>query len=156
MVAICEERVPQGTVRVHDLGDPLHRLDDDSFDLVLRALAYEYVDDRVAAIGELRRVLRPSGALVLSGDHPTADWLRHAGSYVESRVIEETWSRGWQMRYWRTPLEQTCAEIVDAGSLIERLTEPRPTPDAAVRNPEDYERLQAAPGFLALRLVSRP
>jgi SAM-dependent methyltransferase len=46
-------------------------------------LAIEYVDDRVAALRELRRVLRPGGALVFSRMHPTGDWLRHGGSYFD-------------------------------------------------------------------------
>jgi SAM-dependent methyltransferase len=64
--------------RVHDLADPISWLPDSSVDLVLFALAIEYVDDRVAALRELRRVLRPGGALVFSRLHPTGDWLRHA------------------------------------------------------------------------------
>lgn len=88
MVEICRARVPTGEFRVHDLGDPLDWLPDASTDLVLLALAIEYVDDRVAALRELRRVLRPGGALVLSRPHPTADWLRLGGSYFDMRVVD--------------------------------------------------------------------
>jgi SAM-dependent methyltransferase len=121
----------------------------------LLALALEYVDDRVRALKELHRVLAPSGALILSRQHPTADWLSDGGNYFDTRVIEETWSRGWHLRYWLTPLETTCAEISDAGFLIDRLVEPRPTPDAETVNPDEYARLNAAPGFIAFRLVPR-
>ena len=61
MVEICRARVSEGEFRVHDLGDRIGWLSDDSIDLALCALAIEYVDDRVAALGELRRVLRPDG-----------------------------------------------------------------------------------------------
>jgi hypothetical protein len=91
---------------------------------------------------------------VLSRNHPTGDWLRH-GSYFETRVVDERWSKGWRMRYWLQPLEQTCAELHDAGFLIERLTEPRPTARAATIDPADFARLQSSPGFLALRVVPR-
>jgi ubiquinone/menaquinone biosynthesis C-methylase UbiE len=57
---------------VHDLADPITWLPDGCVDLVLCALAIEYVDDRVAALREFRRVLRPGGALVLSRLHPSA------------------------------------------------------------------------------------
>ncbi len=154
MVEICRERAGQGEFRVHDLGDPISWLPDGSVDLVLCALAIEYVNDRVAALAEFRRVLRPGGALVLSRQHPTGDWLRHGGSYFDVRLIHETWSKGWQVHYWLAPLETTCEEIFQAGFLIERLLEPRPVPEAAALDPEDYERLVREPrGFIAFRLV---
>src|ERR1700691_3037795 len=103
MVDICREAVGEGEFRVHDLADPITWLPDGSVDLALCALAIEYVDDRVAALRELHRVLRPGGALVLSRQHPTADWLGHGGSYFDVRVIEETWSKGWNVRYWLAP-----------------------------------------------------
>jgi ubiquinone/menaquinone biosynthesis C-methylase UbiE len=156
MVALARERVPSAEFRVHDLADPLDWLADSSFDLALCALALEYVDDRVGALRELRRVLEPNGALVISRQHPTADWLRHGGSYFDSRIIEETWSKGWHLRYWLTPLQQTCEEVFRAGFLIERLIEPQPAREAARLNPAEYELLQQAPGFLAMRLVPRP
>ena len=98
MVEICRARVGQGYFWVHDLGDRIGWLADASVDLALCALAIEYVDDRVGALRELRRVLRPDGALVLSRQHPTADWLRHGGSYFDVRTVAETWSKGWLVR----------------------------------------------------------
>jgi SAM-dependent methyltransferase len=156
MIELSRQRVPSGEFRVHDLAEPLDWLPDDSVDLVLFALALEYVDDRTAAFRELRRVLRPDGALVLSRLHPTADWLRHGGSYFDVRVIEEVWSQGWQVRYWLAPLERTCEELREAGFLIERLLEPRPTAEAAEIDRDDYERLSREPGFLAIRAVPDP
>jgi len=153
MVEICRERVRPGEFRVHDLADPIGWLPDGCVDLALCALAIEYVDDRVAALRELRRVLRPDGALVLSRQHPTGDWLRHGGSYFDVRVIHETWSKGWSVRYWLAPLQVTCEEIHDAGFLIERLVEPRPAPEAAAIDQKNFERLNREPiGFIAFRL----
>lgn len=157
MVELARRQTPAADFRVHDLGEPLRWLPDDSVDLVLFALALEYLDDRVAALSEFRRVLRPDGALVLSRQHPTGDWLRHGGNYFEPRVIEETWSRGWQVRYWLAPLQQTCDELRTAGFLIERLTEPRPAPEAAAIDPDKYRQLTTEPtGFLAIRAVPDP
>jgi SAM-dependent methyltransferase len=157
MVELSRERVPGGEFRVHDLAEPLDWLPDGSVDLVLFALALEYVDDRVSALRELRRVLRPDGALVLSRMHPTGDWLRHGGGYFDVRLIEEVWSRGWRVRYWLAPLERTCEELREAGFLIERLLEPRPTAEAAAIDREDYERLLREPkGFLAIKAVPDP
>ena len=153
MVELARQRVPAGEFRVHDLADPLDWLENESFDLVLLALAIEYVDDRVEALKELRRVLSPSGALVLSRNHPTADWLRNGGSYFDVRVIEETWSKGWHLRYWLAPLEQTCEEIHEAGFLIDRIVEPKPSPGAESIDATQFARLQSAPGFIAFRVV---
>jgi hypothetical protein len=98
-----------------------------------------------------QRLLRPG----LSRPHPTGDWLRHGGSYFDSRVIAETWSKGWQLRYWHAPLERTCEEIFAAGFLIERLWEPRPQPEAAAIDGPEYELLSREPrGFIAFRLIS--
>jgi SAM-dependent methyltransferase len=156
MIELCRERVPAGEFRVHDLADPIGWLPDASVDLALCALAIEYVDDRVAALRELRRVLRPGGALVLSRQHPTADWLRKGGSYFDRRVTEETWHRGWHVRYWLMPLQDTCEEFAEAGFLIERLVEPRPAASGRAVDPEDFDKLQREPGFLAFRLIPRP
>lgn len=153
MVELCRQRVPSGDFRVHDLADPLDWAADASVDLVLLALAIEYVDDRVAALRELCRVLRPGGALVLSRTHPTADWLRLGGDYFDVRVVDEVWSKGWELRYWLVPLEVTCEELFQAGFLIERLREPRPIPEARQVRPETFERLSREPGFLAVRAV---
>ncbi|OXM74917.1 MULTISPECIES: class I SAM-dependent methyltransferase [Amycolatopsis] len=157
MVELARRRVPGGEFRVHDLARPLDWLPDASVDRVLFALAVEYLDDRVAVLRELRRVLRPEGALVLSRQHPFGDWLRHGGNYFEPRVIEEVWSRGWRVRYWLNPLEQTCEELHEAGFLIERLLEPRPPAEAATVDPDRYARLTREPtGFLAIRAVPDP
>jgi SAM-dependent methyltransferase len=157
MIEICRARVAQGDFRVHDLGDPIGWLPDGCVDLVLCALAIEYVDDRVGALREMRRVLRPGGAVVLSRQHPTGDWLRHGGSYFKVRTIQETWSKGWSVRYWLAPLETTCEEIFAAGFVIERLLEPRPVPEAAAIDPQEYQLLAREPrGFITFRLRPRP
>jgi SAM-dependent methyltransferase len=157
MVELCRQRVPAGEFRVHDLAEPIDWLPDKSVDLVLFALALEYIDDRTSALRELQRVLRPDGALVLSRQHPAGDWLRHGGNYFDVRVIEEVWSRGWRLRYWLAPLERTCEELYDAGFLIERLIEPRPVADAADIDRTAYERLTREPsGFLAIRALPDP
>jgi hypothetical protein len=70
--------------------------------------------------------------------------------------VQETWSQGWELRFWLVPLETTCEEPHQAGFLIERLLEPRPAVTAAPLGPLEYERLQREPrGFIAIRALPR-
>jgi SAM-dependent methyltransferase len=159
MVEFCRRLPGGGEFRVHDLNDPIDWLPAASVDLVLCALAYEYADNRAGALREFRRVLKPGGALVLSRLHPTGDWLRHGGSYFDTRIVEEWWGADLNMsvRFWKEPLEAICAAIADAGFLIERLIEPRPAPGAAALAPAKHERLSTGPyGFIAFRLRPAP
>ena len=154
MIRLATEGV-RGPVefRVHDLGEPLHWLEDGSFDAALMALVIHHLDDRVGPLREVARVLRPGGRLVVSTHHPTGDWLRKGGSYFTVEKIRETWSRGWQVAYWRQPLEATCAEFAAAGFLIEQLREPGPSDLLRERYPDVAEKLSVEPGFVVFRLL---
>ena len=152
MVDLTRTRVPTAEVRRHDLADDLDWVADGSIDLVVSALVWHYVDDRVKALRSFARVLRPGGAVVISTTHPTADWLRLGGSYFAHEVVSERWSNGWDMRFWRTPLTTTTAEFAEAGYVIERLVEPRPHPDMAATSPETFDRLSTSPNFIMFRL----
>ena len=156
MVELARERVPErATFRVHDLESPLDWLAPESFDLAVMALVIHHVDNRVRLLREIHRVLRPGGSLVVSTHHPTGDWLLHGGSYFDVSVIRETWSRGWNVRYWRLPLTRTASEFSEAGFVIERLVEPLPTLEMADHYADDYEKLLREPGFIAFRLAKR-
>ena len=159
MIELAADRVgSQAELRVHDLGQPLDWLDDAVFDLIIVALAINYVDDRVAALQELRRVVRPTGALVISTTHPTSDWLRLGGSYFSIERVDESLrpSCDWPVSAWRRPLTVVSEEFRAAGWLIERLLEPHPAPEMAELYPEDFERLEHAPAFIMFRLVPDP
>jgi SAM-dependent methyltransferase len=156
MVELARERVPErATFRTHDLESPLDWLAPESFDLAVMALVIHHVDNRVGVLREIHRVLRPDGKLVVSTHHPTGDWLIQGGSYFDVSLIRETWSRGWNVRFWRLPLTRTASEFSDAGFVIERLVEPLPTPEMADHYADDYEKLLREPGFIAFRLAKR-
>ncbi|RFS82119.1 class I SAM-dependent methyltransferase [Actinomadura spongiicola] len=150
--ARCDGRAD---LRVHDLTEPLTWVPDGSADLVVFALALHYFDDRVTLLEEFRRILRPSGALVLSTEHPTMSWTRLGGSYFTEEPVEESLSpdRDWPIRAWRRPLTSICAEFRAAGFFIDELLEPRPVPEMAERYPDDHAKLELLPAFLAFRLI---
>jgi SAM-dependent methyltransferase len=155
MVRLARQRLGERfDVRVHDLALPLEWLSSETFDAVVLALVIHHLDDRMAALRELNRVLRPGGRLVVSTHHPTSDWLRLGGNYFSVEPVEEDWHKGqWHFRYWRQPLSATCAEFAGAGFLVERIEEPLPLPAMAERFPDDFVKLSREPGFLVFRLL---
>jgi len=126
--------------------------------VVVLALALHYVDDRLAMLREFRRVLVPTGALVISTTHPMEDFQRLGGSYFAVEPVQGSLSpeHDWPVRTWRRPLAEVCREFHDAGFLLERLVEPRPVQEMATRDPDSYARLERAPAFIAFRLRPTP
>ncbi|MFG3099372.1 class I SAM-dependent methyltransferase [Streptomyces sp. NPDC048182] len=156
MVRLAGERLGSlADVRQQDLTEPLTWADAESFDIVLLTLVLHHLSDRVSALRELARVLRPSGQIVVSTSHPTADWLASGGSYFASGYVEETWSSGMTHRYWHQPLQSWFDEFGAAGLSVDRLVEHRPVPSMAVLHPIEYEKLTREPGFMAIRLHKR-
>ena len=80
----AQARVPHGHVRVV-VGDGQQLpFADRSFDYVTTALVFCSLPDPLAALHEIRRVLRPGGCLVqlehTATNHPTVDWVLHAAA----------------------------------------------------------------------------
>ncbi len=155
MVGLASRRLGDAAdVRRHVLGEPLTFLADGSIDLVVSALVWHYLDHRAAVLAELHRVLRPGGRVVLSTVHPFEDWRIHGGDYFAVEIKREHWSGlDVDVPSWRMPLTVLCDEFVDAGFLIERLLEPRPSPEARLVDPVEHERLCTTPGFICFRLL---
>jgi SAM-dependent methyltransferase len=156
MVDLARARIAdQAQVDQAVLGRPLP-YPDGAFDLIVCALAIHYADDRAVALAEFSRVLRPGGALVLSTQHPTTDWLRKGGSYFDVKLETDVWhtEEGDQpVRFWREPLTALCGYATGAGFLIGKVIEPLPAETMRGLYPEDYQKLTTEPGFLILRLL---
>jgi len=149
-----ERLAGRAELRLHDLERPLDFLDDASFDGSVCALTLHHVADRAQLLGELRRVLRPGGWLLVSTTHPTADWRRFGGSYYATDWVDFPVAGGTlAIRFQRLPLETFLGELLAAGFVLDRLVEPRPAPDLRKVDESAYDRLHQAPCFLAVRLL---
>jgi len=158
MVELARARLGTGAKVDHAVLGSTLPYGDESFDAVVCALTIHYVEERVEALRELARVVRPGGRIVLSTHHPTREWLHGNRSYFDVYLYDDRWQVGdttWDVSYWRFPLTRLCDEIDAAGLVIDRLIETRPDPSMEATAPETWAKLNREPGFLALRLVTR-
>ena len=161
MVELARERVGDRVEVVQaDLGRPLDFLADGSFDIVVSALAMDYVRDWGPVFQEFHRVLRTGGTVVFSLEHPLIKYHDHreASNYFEVELVEYEW-RGFgkavRVPSYRRPLGQVINPLIQAGFVLEEILEPVPTEEFRRRAPEDYEELIKSPGFMCVRAVSR-
>jgi SAM-dependent methyltransferase len=145
-----------------------------SFDLVTGCMSINDMEEASNALSGAYQVVRPGGRLVFSVPHPLTDppvrgWERDdQGNKVALRVDRyfETgpWMVDWNMtrlKYgWRSPQwKRTFGEwselLDDAGFVIKRIHEPRPTKEQVGRIPEldDCYRL---PYFLVFDCLKPP
>jgi ubiquinone/menaquinone biosynthesis C-methylase UbiE len=156
MVALARERL-RGRAEISraNLEEPLAWLEDQSFDLVVSALAMDYVEDWGAPLSEFFRVLKPGGKLVFSVEHPTFKFVEQVyegeGSYFETVLGGIEW-RGFEEEVWmpsyRRPLGAMVDAILGGGFAFVGMLEPRPDERFRAADPEEYERLCRMPGFL--------
>ncbi|MDO5511478.1 class I SAM-dependent methyltransferase [Corynebacterium sp.] len=156
LIRLARRRAPEAEFHVQPLEEPLDWLADRSVDRVLMALVLHHLHYPVEVLRELHRVLADDGRLVLSTGHPTDDWRRRGGSYFTTERIEETWSMGLQVAYRRAPLSTLTDEFAEAGFVVEKLVEPRPTETMKQKYPEAHEKLSRVPAFIAFQLMKHP
>jgi SAM-dependent methyltransferase len=139
--------------------------DSGSFDLVVAYNVLMDIDDMPQALSECRRVLRPSGTLIISVVHPFTDRGRFTGPEPNSPFLIEScyFDRqrfegvdthdGLQMHFagWSLPLESYATALADTGFAITSVREPRPAPACTVDAMERLERWRRLPLFLWLK-----
>ncbi|MBB4944023.1 SAM-dependent methyltransferase [Streptosporangium album] len=141
-------------LHLHDLEKPLDFAADASFDGAVCALVFHHLTRRTQLLGELRRVLRPGGWLLVSTTHPAADWRHFGGSYYADDWVDLSLGGGpFSIRFQRMPLETFLGELLAAGFGLERLLEPRPVPGLREIDEAAHDKLHRTPSFLAVRLV---
>lgn len=155
----ARENVPNSTLLVVDMSQPLDMLATDSFDLVLSSLVVHYIEDQQALFAEIARILRPGGRFVFSTHHPQSDFNWHPGNYFETVFVTDQW-RGFadkpiEVSFYRRPLSAITEALTSAGFIIERLTEPQPTDDYRRADAAGYEKARQQPSFLCIRAQLR-
>jgi SAM-dependent methyltransferase len=163
-IDVCPRMVELARLRLRDnasiieadLARPLDFLPPASFDLVLSALALDYVRDWDAPLREFFQVLRGDGHLVFSVEHPSDVFYEHHphGNYFEVERVEYEWRVfGPPVRVpsYRRPLQAMLGPLLGAGFVLERLLEHRPVPEFRDQGPADYEKLSRQPGFICFR-----
>jgi SAM-dependent methyltransferase len=159
MAAAARGRAPEATVHVADLEEPLRMVADDSVDVVTASLVLHYLPDWRPLLTEVRRCLRPGGALILSVHHPITGWLRSdREDYHRTELIEEDWDLDGvpvTAQMWRRPFSAIFMSVLEAGLSIDAVTEPTLDEERAlaVTDPRMRQALTTQPVFLFVRAV---
>jgi SAM-dependent methyltransferase len=127
-VEVARARMGNGCeTRVGDLRDQLD-FPSSHFDGVLCSLVLHYIEDWQMPLSEFERILRPGGRLVVTIQHPFADFLSSGSKAYRDT---EAWAHGsapsagaWSL--WRRPLGACIQPFIDAGLRLTRVCEPEP------------------------------
>jgi ubiquinone/menaquinone biosynthesis C-methylase UbiE len=136
----AERLEPLGIEYAVDDAHTLASLPDDAFDMVTCSLGLTDIPDLSAAMGAMARLLRPGGTLTFSIPHPCFqlphyEWATMAdgrpGMAISGYFDEGHWrstnTEGVRYRVGahHRRLETYVDTLVEAGFIIERMTEPR-------------------------------
>jgi SAM-dependent methyltransferase len=139
-----------------------------AFDGVVACLVLEHVPDLQAAIGELARVLSPSGKALLLLNHPLfqapgSGWIDdyvlgeqywRVGAYLEERRIVEEVAKDVFVTFYHRPLERWVGALLSAGLVVTGLEEP-PPPPGFLALAKEYEEAATIPRLLVLSAEHR-
>jgi SAM-dependent methyltransferase len=160
MIEFARQRTG-GRVQFHqaDIARGLPFLMDETFDIVVAPLVIGYVRELRPVFQEFHRVLAPGGVLVFSDQHPFGDFslfkeLGQAKNYYAVEKVGYTW-RGFgkpvHVPFYRKPLQEVVSALLEAGFILERLLEPKPTPEFQQGDPAGYAKLMVEPCFICYR-----
>jgi len=161
MVRLAQERLGDRVqVRQANLEQSLDFLQDASFELVICPLVLDYIKEWEPVLREFHRVLKPGSYLVFSFGHPFAEYdiRRQTSNYFNPELVDYLWTgfgKPVTMPYYRRPLAEVINPLIMAGFELDRILEPRPTPEFKEKDPIEYEKLCRSPGFMCLRAVKR-
>jgi 2-polyprenyl-3-methyl-5-hydroxy-6-metoxy-1,4-benzoquinol methylase len=169
-----EEREPLGvSYETLDAARIDERFDSSSFDLLTACMSLMDMPQPGRVLASARPLLRREGRIVLSIPNPVTDatfrqWERDERGNKLSLKIDRYFDAASSVLRWDSPrlpesfrtvqyrhtLEQWSLWLEEAGLIIRRLREPRPTPEALALL-ADLEDATRVPYFLVLDLAAR-
>ncbi|MEO5681592.1 MAG: class I SAM-dependent methyltransferase [Chitinophagaceae bacterium] len=160
MVALAAARNKgAGKFFVHDLASPLSMLVNESFDIVLCALAMHYIEDWSFTIQEFCRLLQPKGILVISIEHPFFEFNYFKSTqYFALEPVQCTWTSFGtpiEINSYRRSLQACIAPLTDNGFYIDKLVEPVPVAEFEQYDAKHFKELNAFPAFMCIRAIKR-
>lgn len=136
-----------------------------SVDAAIACLLLEHVADLDAALGELARVLRPGGCLLVVLNHPIvaapgSGWIDdhmvdppeqywQLGPYLPEAVMTETVARGVHITFHHRPLSRYLNTAWVLGLALTHMDEP-PPPAGFVASAPDYSEQLTMPRMMLL------
>lgn len=158
-VEITRRRVGErANVLQADMTEPLTFAEGATFDVVVAPLVLDYIEDWQPTFAEFYRVLKPGGVFVFSVGNPVADWrFSPNGQYYAVEVFDLPWAGFGEptpvIRSYRRPLHAVIDPLLASGFRLDALQEPRPAPELAEIDPEEYNAMHRKPYFLLIRAV---
>ena len=133
MVGLARERLgPEADLQVADLTEPLP-YDDEEFDDALAVLVLHYLEDWAQPLGELRRVLKPGGRLVVVVNHPVIPPVMYPQvDYFETLPNAEEYDFDGvcaTLTIWYRSLSAMSDSFTAGGFRISTISEPPVAPD---------------------------
>ena len=160
MIQLAQARNKErGTFFVHDLSTPFEMFENESFDIVLCALALHYIPDWTVTIQEFYRTLKPKGTLVISIEHPFFEFnFFKSKKYFEVENVKCVW-RGFgkpiEVNSFRRPLSECLLPLTSNGFYIDTLIEPKPTREFEQLDPKHFKELNEFPAFMCIKAVKK-
>ncbi|GMW01187.1 MAG: methyltransferase [Candidatus Hydrogenedentota bacterium] len=156
MVVLARRRLGDGARVIEaDISAPMPILRDGEFDAVVCPLVFDYIADLRPVFLELYRVLKADGRIVFSMSDPYNNYRYYKlDSYFETVVKGCYWKGFGDPVYVPCvcrPLSEILNPLSEAGFVLDRIHEPRPTEEFQRANPGEYDQLTRYPVFLCVR-----
>ena len=160
MIEFAKERnKDSGTFFVHDLTHPFEMLENESFDIVLCALAMHYLEDWTSTIKEFYRILKPKGLFIMSIEHSFFEFNYFKSTkYFDVEPVKCTWKgfgKPIEINSYRRPLHECISPLTDNGFYIDKLIEPKPVAEFEKYDPKHFKELNEFPSFMCIRAIKK-
>lgn len=168
MIKIAEEKASRKMLDTEfSIGDVTDlRTEDGVFDLVLSTLVLMEVKELDKAVGELVRVTKNMGDIVISIQHPiltAGDWERESGQklfrkmddYFMERKLKALWENEakerFSFKYYHRSLQDYVQPFLEKRCVLTYLVEPQPYEAYRMLNPKEYEDTKRIPHFVIFK-----